>query len=98
MNALDLQNRLEGVGYRLQDLFNSYREIRQENEALKKENRELKQKLSNTTEEIQHFQNKDKIGKLVDDLNEGGEDNTELKKLLDKYINQIDHCIEMLKE
>lgn len=98
MNALEIQNRLDSVGHKLQDFLNAFRIMRNEVESLKKENAELRAKLDTRTEEIQHFQNKRKIGKLVDALDEGGTDTSELKNLLDRYINEIDQCIEILKE
>jgi predicted nucleic acid-binding Zn-ribbon protein len=98
MSALDLQNKLETVNDRLQDFFNAYRDMRLDLENLKKENSDLKRKLESRTEEMQDFQNKRKIGKLVDEMNGEEVDTTELKKLLDRYIGEIDQCIESLKE
>lgn len=98
MNALELQNRLEDLGSRLQDFFNSYRNMRLELENLKKENKELKGALDQKSQEVSNFQNKHKIGKLVEEMDSGGMDSKELKRLLDRYIEEIDHCIEILKE
>ncbi len=98
MNSLEIQHRLEGVNIRLQDFFDAFRELREENERLKKENSDLKYKLESHIEEIQDFQNKDKIGKLVDKMDGAELDKTELKNLLDRYIGEIDQCIELLKE
>lgn len=98
MNALELQNRLEGLNLKLQDFFNSYRENKIEIEKLKKENSDLKTELESKTRELQNFQNNHKIGKLVDKMDSGGMDSTELKTLLDRYIGEIDQCIELLKE
>lgn len=98
MNSLELQNRLEGVNVKLRDFFNNYREIRTEVEKLKSENTKLKSDLDKANKDLQHFQNKHKIGKLVSDLDEEGVKNTELKNLLDRYIDEIDHCIELMRD
>ncbi|QNL22373.1 hypothetical protein HZR84_10615 [Hyphobacterium sp. CCMP332] len=98
MNALELQNRLEGLNLKLQDFFNSYREIKIEMENLKKENSELKVELESKSRDLENFQNNHKIGKLVDKMDSGGMDSTELKNLLDRYIGEIDQCIDLLKE
>ncbi|MEQ8359919.1 MAG: hypothetical protein RH860_10565 [Cytophagales bacterium] len=98
MNALELQNRLEGLNLKLQDFFNSYREIKIQMENLKKENSELKVELESKSRDLENFQNNHKIGKLVDKMDSGGMDSTELKNLLDRYIGEIDQCIDLLKE
>ena len=98
MNSLELQNRLEGVNVKLRDFFNNYREIRGEVDKLKAENSKLKSDLEKANKDLQHFQNKHKIGKLVNDLDEEGAKNTELKNLLDRYIDEIDHCIELMRD
>ncbi len=98
MNALELQNRLEGLNLKLQDFFNSYREIKIQMENLKKENSDLKVELESKSRELENFQNNHKIGKLVDKMDSGGMDSTELKNLLDRYIGEIDQCIDLLKE
>ena len=65
---------------------------------MKKENSELKVELESKSRDLENFQNNHKIGKLVDKMDSGGMDSTELKNLLDRYIGEIDQCIDLLKE
>ena len=62
------------------------------------ENQELKAVIQSQKTEIDGFQNKFKITKLVDNMVAGGEDPNELKTVLDQYINEIDKCIAHLSE
>ena len=62
------------------------------------ENQELKSVIESQKDEINGFQNKFKITKLVDNMVAGGEDPNELKSVLDQYINEIDKCIAHLSE
>jgi hypothetical protein len=45
-----------------------------------------------------NFKKSDKFGKIVVSTNNTAVPTAELKKTLDKYIVEIDHCIEQLRK
>jgi hypothetical protein len=75
------------------------------NEGLEEENKGLKTEISllrsekeKHSNQLESFQNHSKIGKIVNELESGGENQLELKSLLDQYIGEIDMCIERLNK
>ena len=63
--------------------------LRDENQRLKTENDSFKEK-------FQGFQNQGKIDNIVEQMGEDDGKRDELKILINKYIAEIDNCIELL--
>ena len=60
--------------------------------------RELQEALSLSKELEKSFKKSDKIGKIVVNTDNTAVPTAELKKKLDQYIVEIDHCIEQLRK
>ena len=66
---------------------------------VKKENSELRDRLSQKGEQIQDFQNRNNISKIVNGMVVNSKSNTtELSGMLDEYIKEVDKCIAQLSE
>lgn len=88
--------RLQENDERIKDLQgeveNLNRQLSEKNQALNLSSQELKELMKN-------FKKSDKIGKIVVNTNNNTAVPTaELKKTLEKYIVEIDHCIEQLRK
>ncbi len=67
------------------------------NEDLRTEIVKLKGELANKEGQLEGFQNRSKIDKIVNELESEEGKKLELKGLLDQYIKELDDCIEMLR-
>jgi hypothetical protein len=98
MESKDINFRLEGIDEKLQRFFQKHREVLLTNEKLEKENRQLQLERQQLKDDLQSFQNQGKIGKIVGRLEDDGSETKELKNMLDKYITEIDQCLDFLKD
>lgn len=73
-------------------------EAKLENEELSRSNSVLSQELKEKEQEIEHFKNKIKISNIVDNRMVNPEDTTEMKDLIDNYIQEIDQLITYLSD
>lgn len=97
MNNLII-NELKTLQRKLTMLVSAYKKTKEELDQVSNENKELKKLILLKEEKIEHFQNKHKITKLADSLEVEETDNTELKQLLNQYIQEIDKCIIQLSD
>ena len=93
-----LRNEISTLERKVKILLTEYDRLKQDISHYRAENQELKAVIQSQKTEIDGFQNKFKITKLVDNMVAGGEDPNELKTVLDQYINEIDKCIAHLSE
>lgn len=93
-----LRNEISTLERKVKILLSEYNRLKSELADYRAENQELKGIIEGQKVEINSFQNKFKISKLVDNMVDGGEDPNELKSVLDQYINEIDKCIAHLSE
>lgn len=93
-----LRNEISTLERKVKILLTEYDRLKQDLTHYREENQELKAVIQSQKGEIDSFQNKFKITKLVDNMVAGGEDPNELKTVLDQYINEIDKCIAHLSE
>ena len=93
-----LRNEISTLERKVKILLSEYERLKQDVSNYREENQELKAVIKSQKVEIDSFQNKFKITKLVDNMVAGGEDPNELKTVLDQYINEIDKCIAHLSE
>ena len=92
-----LKTKLATLERKLTLLLNEYNSIKNQNLALIGENEELISLIKVKDEQIFNFQNKIKISKIVNEIDEG-EDSSELKRKIDDYIKEIDKCIAHLSK
>ena len=98
MSENHLKNEITTLERKLKLLLSEHKRLKDDLENYRLENEELKLKMKAKDGELSSFQNNFKISKIVDHMATGGEDSTELKEVLDQYINEIDKCIVQLSE
>ena len=74
-------------------LIREHHSLKDKVQILQDENTNLKTVLAQKQEQIESFNNKFKISKLVDTIGADKSDSAELKSKLDEYIKEIDKCI-----
>ncbi len=92
-----LKSHLSTLERKLTLLLNEYRSVKDKNLTLQEENEELRSLIKAKDEQIFNFQNKIKISKIVNEIDEG-DDSSELKRKIDDYIKEIDKCISHLSK
>ena len=91
-----LKTNLQGLERKILVLLNDHKSLKDEIRSLKLENHELKTSIKARDEQISNFKNQIKITKIVDYINPDDGSNSELKKKVDEYIQEIDKCIAYL--
>jgi len=79
-------------------LVKEHKYLKEELEKTKKENLQLKSKLQYQEQNLADFQNKIKLRNIVDSLEISGDGEADLKEVINKYIVEIDKCINHLSE
>ena len=77
-------------------LIKEHQSLKDKIRILQDENTDLKSVISEKQTQIDSFNNKIKISKLVDTIGTDKSDTAELKFKLDEYIKEIDKCISHL--
>ena len=93
-----LKSQLSTLERKLNLLLNEFSSVRQERAQLQAENEELRTLVQSKERQISGFQNKIKIGKIVEGMEGEGENSSELRKKIDVYIKEIDRCIAHLSK
>lgn len=89
---------LQSLERKINFLINEYSGLKQEMEEVKSENEELRSMIKLKDNQLDSFQNKFKISKLVDYVSTGENNIPELKQKIDDYIKIIDKCILQLSK
>jgi len=79
-------------------LIGNSQKQKQEVNALREEVGQLRMQLADKEAELEGFQNKDKISKIVNGMIAGESDPEHLGDMLDEYIKEVDKCIAQLSE
>ena len=98
---MNLQQKIEGLLDKAVKLKDQNRKLAAKTETLENELNTLKQQLEKEQQEKEELRDKIKIIKLAQNLGSSNNDDAgilELKKKLNEYIKEIDHCITMLNE
>lgn len=93
------KNIIVGLEYEKEQLGNETKNLKRSNQFLKEEIRELNQKLENQNRIIpQNFLIRNKIVKIVSDIEDKEITHQNLKDIIGLLIEEIDDCISQLEE
>lgn len=98
MNKDQLKANLSSLERKINLLIGDYKNLKLELSQLKNENDELKSLVRDKEQQISSFQNKIKISKIVNEIDTGEGNTSELKRKIDDYIKEIDKCIAHLSK
>ena len=98
MTQKELLNKLENLEAKVQLLAERYVSLKKELASTLEENLELKTLVKKQNIQINDFQNKYKISKIVASIAPNAENASELKEKIDEYIVEIDKCIAFLSK
>ena len=93
MNKEKLTSSITLLERKVKLLLGAYKELKEEVTSLEAKNQELKSILDNKDVQLNDFQNKIKISKIVGNIGSGEYDSPEIKKQIDGYIKELDRCI-----
>jgi len=92
-----LEQHIQRINEKLQQLLKQYRAVQKENEKLKKELTGIKDLQAQRNRQIDELEQKVSILKTAtNNLNE--EDRKDLEKRINHYVKEIDRCIGLLSE
>lgn len=98
MNSDLLKTNLASLERKIKLLIGDHKSLKLEVDQLKIENHELRSLVKTKEEQISSFQNQIKISKIVNKIDTGEENTSELKRKIDDYIKEIDKCIAHLSK
>ena len=93
-----LRSELNNLERKLILMLNKYQKLKQENEVLRDEVLSLKKGMVMKDEELERFQNKDKISKIAIGMDTSESNPEQLGEMLNEYIKEVDKCIAQLSE
>ena len=93
MNNDVLRNELGSLERKLTLLLSEHQKMKAQITQLMSENEGLKSEIQAKDQQIDSFQNKIKISKIVNSIDTEGKDTSDLKRKIDVYIKEIDKCI-----
>jgi predicted transcriptional regulator len=99
--AKEVVQRIEEARKRLLNLVENNQKLSVKNEVLETEVKRLQQQLKEQELKNEELVNKIKIIKLAQNIGTTDKENadiTELKRKINEYIKEIDHCITMLND
>jgi regulator of replication initiation timing len=98
MEKDSLLSDLQALERKLNILITEHVQLKQEIFQLRQENSELHHIIKFKDNQLDSFQNKIKISKLVENVSGGDNNIPELKLKIDDYIKEIDKCILLLSK
>jgi len=93
-----IKNNLQALERKINILIGEYKNLQEEVSFLRGENQSLRSLIKSKDEQLKDFQNKIKITKIVDNINMGEGESSELKEKIDDYIKEIERCIAHLSK
>lgn len=88
-----IDQKLEGLEKRVNELINAYQSEISKNNQLEAQNHLLKGEVEVLKAKLTDFQNQYKIAKIVSSTTVEKDESVELKNKLNEYIKEIDRCI-----
>ena len=98
---MNLQQKIKNVIVKANRLVEQNHKLLAKNKELENEVKTLKQSQEEESKKAAELQNQIKIIKLARNIGsekENGTDKTELKRKINEYIKEIDHCVAMLND
>ena len=92
-----LEDHIQRISEKMQQLLRQYQLQQKENERLKKELQQVKELESARTRQLEELEQKVAVLKTATN-NMSDADKKDLEKRLNHYLKEIDRCIEMLSE
>ncbi|MFT3933069.1 MAG: hypothetical protein QM726_05575 [Chitinophagaceae bacterium] len=92
-----LEQHIQRINEKLQQLLKQYRAVQKDNEKLRKELSDIRQLTTERSKQIEELEQKVVILKTVTS-NMGEDDKKDLEKRLNHYIREVDKCIAILSE
>ena len=96
MNQEHLKSNLHALERKINILLANHKSIKEQVSDLERKNDELKKDLASKDQQLNDFQNRIKIDKIVDTVGADREYASGLKFKLNDYIKEIDRCIVQL--
>lgn len=93
-----LNTELQNLERKIRFLLNEYHSLQKEHESLKEENHSLKETIASKDKQLLDFQNRLNITTIVDSIETGESEVSEVKNKLSEYIKEIDKCIQYLNK
>ena len=93
-----LRTEINALQRKVKLLLSEFTHLQSEIVELRDENNQLKARVLEKEANIENFQNKMKISKIVESVVDGDKTSPELKEVIDEYIKEIDKCIAHLGE
>ncbi len=94
----ELQHKISHLEKQLEKLLEAYSNAKKMQKKLQEENSLLKNLTEKQNQELNNFQNQDKINNIVKSLDLGAENPEELKLQIETYIHKLDSCIAYLSK
>ena len=94
---LDFETKLSGIEYKVRQLIDDNRELKEQLIRLNDQRDELKEQVRNQQEEINNLQDNIKLLKLRNALEQKG-DSTEVKLRINQMIRSVDRCLSILNK
>lgn len=79
-------------------LLHEYKSLKTSFSQLQQQSKDLQDQLSAGNDRIQSFQNQIKISKIAGSVGADRGDASELKRMIDEYVEEIDNCIAHLSQ
>jgi len=89
-------NEITALERKLSVFIKDYHLLKENIRLIQNENQELKKTIDVKQQQLDQFQNKAKIGKLVSNIGTDEIEAVDMKRKLDEYIKEIDKCIAYL--
>jgi chromosome segregation ATPase len=96
MDLNKTQIKLEELAVNIDELLNRYKLLEANHNAVAEENKKLKSLLEEKNQQLNDFQYKSKISKIVQYLAVDDLSADELRTKIDEYIKEIDNCLAYL--
>ena len=93
-----LKSEINSLERKVKLLLAEHVKLREDVNAYRAENQQLKERLISQKTQLSSFQNNHKITKIVEHMTGDGGEMVELKEVIDYYIKEIDKCIALLGE
>ena len=93
-----IQEKFNKIDKKVNRLLSNYNGLKQHNDELIREKKQLKELVREKEQKIEELENKLKMIKIAENLPTGNEDKQQIKKKINTFVKEIDKCIAMLND